>query len=137
MNWQNWRLYPKHPKYSIYIPNLAFKYPISMQTCIYRRFSKPIDLTTQISSFSYQLFFIIQSKYNVQRVRFRNKIENPSRNMLYRAYDSRSIFKQIYRFYCCLLKGLFFRVREPNQAKNQLHPLYFMNMYQRNNRSKA
>ena len=35
MNWQNWRLYPKHPKYSIYIPNLAFKYPVSMQTCIY------------------------------------------------------------------------------------------------------
>ena len=49
-----------------------------------RRFSKPIDLTTQISSFSYQFFFIIQSKYNVQRVRFRNKIENPSRNMVYR-----------------------------------------------------
>ena len=35
MNWQNWRLYPKHPKYSIYIPILAFKYPVSMQTCIY------------------------------------------------------------------------------------------------------
>ena len=33
MNWQNWRLYPI-PIY-IYIPNLAFKYPVSMQTCIY------------------------------------------------------------------------------------------------------